>query len=152
MPSYLLPELCKNFSSETCSLACNFSAINGVFRKVAFTPNTKCMTVEMLMDECKPGIDATFEEILKKRIKCKVNFGIQVLFQKINFNDGTVEEEDVDYMSVDAMTIQSGAFISGLIDNACDQLQEKIDDYTNRGSNWIVAAIQQLIISLVAFK
>ena len=104
------------------------------------------------MDECKPGIDATFEEILKKRIKCKVNFGIQVLFQKITFSDGTVKEEDVGYMSVDAMTIHPGAFISGLIDMACDDLQEKIDTYTNRGSNWIVGAIQQLIISLVAFK
>ena len=47
------------------------------------------------MDECKPGIDTTFEEILKKRIKCKVNFGNQALFQKINFSDGTVEQEEL---------------------------------------------------------
>jgi len=104
------------------------------------------------MDECKPGIDTTFEEILKKRIKCKVNFGIKVLFYKINISDGTIMTEDYSNMSVDAMTVHPGAIISDLIDNACDDLQDKIDTYTNKGSNWVVGAIEQLIISLVAFK
>ena len=108
--------------------------------------------MEMLIDECRPGIDAAFEEITRKRIKVKVNFGIQILFPKINFTDGTVEKEDLGYMSVDAMVVQPGDIISSLIDHASDDLKEKIDTYTNKGSNWIVGAIPQFTLSLVAFR
>src|SRR5271156_813252 len=81
--SYTLPELCKDFKCDTCSVAHRSSAINGSFRKVAFYPSRTCMSMAALIDECMPGIRATFEGITRKRIKCKVNFAIQVLFLKV---------------------------------------------------------------------
>jgi hypothetical protein len=124
-----------------------------MFRKIAFSPSTSCITVGMLIDECRPGIDATFQEIIKKRIKCKVNVCIQILFYKINISDGTVDEENRGYMSVNAITFYPATDdVGNLLEEARIDLDEKIDNYTNRGSNWVVGAIEQLILSLVAFK
>ena len=108
--------------------------------------------MEALIDECMPGIRATFEEITRKRIKCKVNFAIQVLFLKVNFNDGTVDEEDRGYMSLNAMAVQNSDDLEDVVDIANFELQEKIDSYTSKGSNWVVGAIEQLIMSLVAYN
>ena len=106
----------------------------------------------MLFDQCRPGIEATFEELIRNRIKCKVNFCIRILFQKINFRDGTVAEEDRGYMSVDAVVVETASDLDYAIENSQANLDAKIDAYTNRGSNWIVGAIEELTLSLVAFK
>ena len=150
--SYTLPELCKDFSCETCCVVHRFAGINCMFMKIALAPSVRCVSMEMLMDECRPGISAAFDEIIKKRIKCKVNFAIQVLFQKINFLDDTVVAEDRGYMSLDAIAIQTASDVDDTIESAIVDLQEKIDTYTNKGSNWIVGGIEQLILSLVAYK
>ena len=152
MSSYTLPELCKDFKCETCTLVHTFSGINGMFRKIAFAPSITSFTMEMLIDQCRPGIDAAFEEIIRKRIKSKVNFGIQVLFQKIDISDGTVACEDRGYMSVDAMVVQTRSDIDDAIETAIQDLDDKIDNYISRGSNWVVGAIERLILSVVACK
>src|SRR5271167_1200671 len=116
--SYTLPELCKDFKCESCSLVHKSASFNGKFRKVTFTPSERCFLLDMLFDQCRPGIEATFEELIRKRIKCKVNFCIRILFQKINFQDGTVVEEDRGYMSVDAVVIQTASDPDYAIENA----------------------------------
>src|SRR5271156_325801 len=150
--SYTLPELCKDFKCDTCSVAHRSAAFNGSFRKIAFYPSKTCMSMEALIDECMPGIRATFEEITRKRIKCKVNFAIQVLFLKVNFNEGTVDEEDRGYMSLNAMAVQNSDNLEDVVEIANFELQEKIDSSTSKGSNWVVGAMEQLIMSLVAYN
>ena len=152
MASYTLPELCKDFTCETCSVAKRSSAMNGIYRTISFEPSRTCITMLQIIDECKPGIYTAFEEIMRKRIKCKVNFGIQILFHKINFSDGSVMAEDLGYMSVNAMVVQPGADLDDLIEEARADLEEKIEAFTNKGSNWVVGAITQYTLSFVAFK
>ncbi len=105
--------------------------------------------MQQIIDQCRPGIEATFEEIIRKRLKAKAIFTIKVFFHKINIFDGTVDKEDYDYMSVDARIVHN---VDSLIDNALDDLEGKIEDYTNKGSNWVVAGIEQLIIKVVSLK
>ncbi len=105
--------------------------------------------MRQIIDQCRPGIEATFEEIIRKRLKAKAIFTIWVFFHKINFIDGTVDKEDYDYMSVDATIVHN---VDSLIDNAFEDLDEKIENFTRKGSNWIVAGIEQLIIKVVSLK
>jgi hypothetical protein len=144
-----LPELCPGFECETCSVAGRKQGLNGTYREITFEPSVICITMDQLIDECRPGIEVAFEEIIRKRLKAKVNFAIRVLFYKINFRDGKVDEEDHGYMSVDAMVVHN---VDSLIENASADLATKIEDYTNNGSNWVVGAIEQLILKVVAFK
>jgi hypothetical protein len=151
-PSYYVPELDKNFSCDTCSVVNKTMSFNGKYRCFAFAPKKRCITMDELIDECRPGIDAVFGEVIAKKIPVKANFGIQILFQKINITDGTVDMEDLGYMSVDAYTILSQHDVDGFVENGRGNLEEKIEAYTNKGSNWIVAAIEQLILTLVTFR
>ena len=146
-----LPELCVNFTSDTCSVVNRTQAFNGRFRSVEFKPSQRCITMDQIITECRPGLDAAFEEIVRKRLKAKVNFGVQILFHKINFIDGTVEKEDSHYMSLRAMVVNAGV-IDSFIKVALEKLDEKIEAYTNKGSNSVVAAITQLSLRFVAFK
>ena len=147
-----LPEICKDFKCETCTVAKRTSGMSGAYKTISFKPNQHCITMDDIIDECRPGIDAAFEEIIRKRLKVNVNMGIQVLFHKINFADGLVDDEDRDYMSMNAMRVQYVGDLELLIDTARTDLEQKIENYTNKGSNWIVAAIEQLIFSIVEFN
>ena len=135
-----LPELCLGFECETCLVVNRKQALNGAYREVTFEHIDKCVTMEQIMNECRPGIEPAFEEIIRKRLKAKVNFAIRVLFYKSNFSDGTVDEEDHGYMSVDSMVVHN---VDSLIENASADLDMKIEEYTNNGSNWVVGAIEQ---------
>jgi hypothetical protein len=146
-----LPELCPGFECETCSVVGRKQALNGTYREITFEPSMRfCITMEQLIDECRPGIEAAFEEIIRKRLKAKVNFTIRVMFYKINSLDDTlVDEVDQGYMSVDAMVVHN---VDSLIENASADLDTKIEEYTNDGRNWVIAGIEQLILKVVAFK
>jgi hypothetical protein len=123
--------------------------MGGSYRDIIFKPSERCISMQQIIDQCRPGIEATFEEIIRKRLKAKAIFTIKVFFHKINIFDGTVDKEDYDYMSVDARIVHN---VDSLIDNALDDLEGKIEDYTNKGSNWVVAGIEQLIIKVVSLK
>ena len=127
-PSYTVPELDKNFSCDTCSLVSTTMANNGKCRCFTFEPKQCCITVDQLIDECRPAIDAAFEEIVTKRIPIKANFGIQVLFCKLNFG-----KEHLTYMSVDAYEVLTRCSVERFIENAQRNIEEQIEQYTNEG-------------------
>ena len=147
-----LPELCKNFACDSCTLVKREQALSGSFRSVVFKPNRQCITVEQILDQCRPGIKAAFEEIIRKRLKAKAQVNMQVLFHKINFMTGEVDKEDRNYMSVALVKVESEEQVAWLIQNARSDLEAKVDDYTNKGSNWIVAAIELLGLNVVSYK
>jgi hypothetical protein len=144
-----LPELCPGFQCDTCSVVSRKQMFSGSYRDIIFKPSERCISMRQIIDQCRPGIEATFEEIIRKRLKAKAIFTIWVFFHKINFIDGTVDKEDYDYMSVDATIVHN---VDSLIDNAFEDLDEKIENFTRKGSNWIVAGIEQLIIKVVSLK
>ena len=54
-----LPELCKNFTSDTCSAINRSEAFNGRFRSVELKPSQRYVTMDQIITECRPGIDAS---------------------------------------------------------------------------------------------
>ena len=145
------PELV-DFACNDCMLIKKNSAINGVYRDYIFQPNMRCITMQQLMDQCSSGIHAVLQLCIDKKVPIKAYTTIEVLFYKINFIDGSVEKEDVSYMSTTATLIQNKADIDELIINSIAKLDEDIESFTNKGSNWIVQEIKTLIVKLVATK
>ena len=145
-----IPEL-PDFSSDSCILITKDSACNACYRQYVFKPVMKSITIDQLVEQCEPGVKAVLQHCLEQGIDVKAWSTIEIVFQKINFSDGTVEKEDSSYMSTNARPIVIEDSIEKLIDNIKADLGDKIENYTSRGSNWIVADIKTLIVKLVAY-
>ena len=147
----VLPELCKDFACDTCCVVNRCQSFKGAYRAIELKPSRRCFTLDQLLEECKPGIDAAFGEIVRKRLNAKVMIGIKVLFQKIGL-DGMVQQEDHNYMSVHAQVVKhSKDAVDKAMQHAQADLESKIEAYTNKGSNWIVAAIEHLSLAFASF-
>ena len=139
-----------DFTRDNCMLINKNSSLNGVYRDYAFQPNFKCITMQDLMDQCSPGIYATLELCIDKKAPIKAYLTIEALFYKINFTDGSVVEEKTCYMSTRATSIQTKTDIDKLVSNSKAYFDEKIESFTNRGSNWIIQQITSLIVKIVS--
>ena len=146
-----MPELV-DFSSDSCVLINKSQALNGVYRDYMFKPNIPCITMDQLMDQCSIGIYAALELCLEKKATIKAYTTVDVLFYKINCTDGTIEKEDISYMSTCATPIVTKSDIDRLVHHSTAELEEKIETFTNKGSNWIVGEIKTLILKIVACK
>ena len=71
---------------------------------------------------------------------------------KVNLADGTVDVEKTFYFNTKATPIQSDIDIADFINLIQDKLEKQIDKFTNRGSNWVVASIDNVKLSLVRYK
>jgi hypothetical protein len=145
------PEL-TNFSSDTCTLLKKNSAINGCYRDYIFKPNSTCITAAQIFDQCNPGIEAVLQQCIDEDAPIKAWFTIVVLFYKISILDGQVDNEDSSYMSTCATRIQLKEDIANLASDSLIEFDEQIETYTNKGSNWVVGEIRQLILKLVSVK
>ena len=146
-----IPELA-DFSSDSCTLIAKNSALNAVFRDYTFKPIMKSITIDQLLKQCEPGIKTVLRHCLEQGVSVKAWSTIEVVFQKINFIDGTVENEDTSYMSTCARPILVDDHIEKLMSIAYKEFDDKIENYTNRGSNWIVNEIKTFTLKLVAYK
>jgi len=145
------PELL-DFTCDDCILIKQNSAINGVFRDYVFQPNSPCVTMQQVMDQCSSGIYAALKLCVNKKVFIKAYTTIEVTFQKINIMDGTVNDEIDAFLSTVATPIAMTKDIDNLIEDSIAKLNEEIENYTNKGSNWIVKEIKTLIVKLVATK
>ena len=107
--------------------------------------------MDQLMDQCSIEIYAALELCLEKKATIKAYTTVDVLFYKINFV-GKVEKEDISYMSTCATPITSKSDIDRLVDHTTAKLEDEIENFTNRGSNWIVGKIKTLILKIVSCK
>ena len=77
---------------------------------------------------------------------------IRVLMHKIYISNGKVMQEDRSHFSSKATPIQVEADIEEFLQDVSEKLTIHIDRFTQKGSNWIVAAIEQVSIHLVKYK
>src|SRR5438552_5079287 len=61
-------------------------------------------------------------------------------------------QEDRSFFSNKAIPIHSDEDIAEFLQDVNDKLEAYIENYTSRGSNWIVAAIEKLSIHLVKYR
>lgn len=149
-PRPATPELV-NFTSDTCILSGKQTAINALYRDYEFTPIIKCITVEQILEQCKPGVQAALELCIAKNVHVKAYITLKVQFLKINLTDGSVDNEDINYMSTRAVPVNAMEDITALINDVQQRLTEKIDNYTRKGSNWIVGELMTLTVKLAKY-
>src|SRR5258707_13098616 len=74
------------------------------------------------------------------------------MMYKINLLDGSVEKEDNVHFSTKAAPIQIKEEISDFLDNVGKKLDSGIEKYTSKGSNWVVANIENISLRLVKYR
>src|ERR1700721_3802691 len=75
-----------------------------------------------------------------------------VTMHKINLVDGTVDTENTFYFHTNATPIQSDVAVDELIEDIQAKLEKHIDRFTNQGSNWVVASIDNVKLTVVRYK
>ena len=71
---------------------------------------------------------------------------------KVNISDGRVDGEKTFYFSTKAAPIQTISDAADLVSSFQAKVDEKIDRFTNKGSNWVVAAINDIKLCLVKYR
>src|SRR2546428_8888132 len=72
--------------------------------------------------------------------------------QKIGIESGKVEQEDRTHLSTKAMPIQCEAETDDFIEDVRRKLEKHIEKYTTKGSNWTVAAIEEIAVRIVKYR
>ena len=108
--------------------------------------------MEQFIAATRPGIERTLEHCVDHGEHTKVFCTVRILMQKIRLLDGTVEMEDPTHMSVNAMALQTRGDIDEFITNVREGLETHIENYTSKGSNWIVGSIEEIALRLVRYR
>src|SRR5277367_6549083 len=77
---------------------------------------------------------------------------IRVFMHKIDISSSKVMQKNRSHFSSKATPIQVEADIEEFLQDVSEKLTIHIDRFTQKGSNWIVAAIEQVSIYLVKYK
>ena len=146
------PEMCDDFDCESCSLTPADSAMNGILRSIIITPSQQCITADQFISNTREGIQHVLQYGLTNGETLKVFSATAVTMHMVNLADGTVDIEKTFYFTTKAIPIQSNVDISDFIDKVKEKIEKQIDKFTNHGSNWVVASIDNLRLSLVKYK
>ena len=144
-------EVCNNFRCEDCTMEPAEGAFSGRYRSVLMKPSTRCITMEQFITATRQGMQRVLEHCLDHGEHTKVFCTVSILMHKIKMPEGTVEKEDLTHMSTRAMPLQTRNDINEFIDNVKEKLERHIDKYTSKGSNWVVASIEQISLRLVRY-
>ena len=147
-----IQELCSDCKSETCKLEPEESALMGAYRGVVIKPVCRCMSLEQMLLQVRDGIQHVLCHCLLHGENIKAFATITVLMHKINITDGSVEKEDYSYFSSKAVPIQTEEDIDDFIDQIYNKLEAHIDKFLRKGSNWIVADVEQIAIRFVKYN
>jgi hypothetical protein len=147
-----VPDMRQDFKSDTCSIEDTQQCFKGVYREFTFKPNSHCRTMGQLMMDCEPGIIKVLQFCVKKRINVKAYCSVPTLMQKVNISDGTVEREELGYFSTHARPVNVESDIQDLLSYTESNINEKIENFVNKGSSWVVGEVQKLILKLVVYR
>jgi hypothetical protein len=149
---YNVHELCDNFECETCTLNAEEQALGGAYRSVIIKPSSRCMSMEQMMLQVTDGIRHVLLHCLRYGENIKASATVAVLMHKINITDGSVEKEDLCHFSCKAISVQSVEDVTDFVDTLYNKLDEHIDKFVRKGSNWIVADVEQIAIRIVRYN
>ena len=122
------------------------------FRSVLVKPAHLCVSMDQFIAATRPGIERVLEHCLEHGEHTKVYCSVRILMHKIKFPEGTVEKEDPTHMSTNAMPLQTHADINEFINNVKEGLEAHIENFVNKGSQWIVGSIEQIALRLVRYR
>src|SRR5271163_3502959 len=149
-----LPDTCLFFNAENddCVIEPMQTAVYGVYRSVTIAPNKRCITADQLLLKTTEAMRHVLLHCLANGDSIKVFTSTETRMQKINVTDGSVEKEDVCYFTNKATPIQTEADITTFIDNYGKKLDASIEKFTTKGSNWVVASIDNISLRLVKYR
>ena len=147
-----IKKLCDEFKCEDCVMEPAEGAFSGRFRSVLVKPTTRCITMDQFVTATRQGMQRVLQHCLDHGEHTKVFCTVRILMHKIKMPEGTVEKEDLTHMSTRAMPLQTRNDIDEFIDNVKEKLESHIDKYTSKGSNWVVAGIEQIALRLVRYR
>ena len=127
-------------------------ALGGAYRSIIIKPSNRCMSLEQMMLQVHDGIHYVLLHCLRYGENIKASATVAVLMHKINITDGSVEKEDVCHFSCKAMAVQSVEDIVDFIDMLYNKLEAHIDKFVKKGSNWIVADVEEIAIRIVKYN
>jgi hypothetical protein len=147
-----IEELCENFNEDTCSIKPEQCAFDNSYRSILIKPACRCISLEEFILQVTNGVRHIMAHCLKFGENIKVYATIRVLMHKINISTGEVEKEDYCHFSSKSQAIQSMEDVTDFIDKVYNKLDAHIDQFLKKGSNWIVADIEQMSIRIVKYN
>jgi len=145
-------EMCDDFNCLSCSLTPVRSSMNGVLRTISIIPTEQSITADDFILQTKEGIQYVLKHCLANGERLKVFSVTSVTMHKVNLADGAVDVEKTFFFNIKATPIQSDTDIDEFIVKIQSKLETQIDKFTNHGSNWVVAAINDVKLCLVRYK
>jgi len=147
-----IPSLMENFTSHTCTLKPIQSAIGGIYKEFQLKPCEDCLSADQVINAVFDGLQAILNHCLKCGNDIKVYSTIAVNYHKIDITSGEVIQKITSYFSTLATPIQSEECINEYIEEMRRKLNEDMETFINKGSNWIVSGIDHVTLRLVRFK
>ena len=147
-----LVQVCGDFQCPDCTIEPVTSRFNGVFRSVTITPTEHCITADQLFTNTREGVFRVLRFALANGEDLKVYSTTSVTFHKVNIADGAVDEEKTFFFSTKAAPIQTESDIDELVQRSNAKVSNQIDKFTNRGSNWVVAALNFVVLGLARYR
>ena len=149
-----LADTCQFFNAENddCIIEPVETAVHGVYRSVTVIPKELCITSDQLLLSTSDAIRHILLHCLVNGENVKIFTSTKTRMQKINITDGTVEKEDVCYFTNKVTPLQAEADINSFIDDIGKKLDSSIEKFTTKGSNWVVASIENISLRLVKYR
>ena len=146
--------MCESFNNENgdCFIEPVTTAINDVYRSVQIVPSMPCLTSDQLLLCTSQAIRQVLDHCLAKGENIKAYTATKVLMHKINILDGTVDKEENIYFTNKAASIQVKEDIADFLINVGKKLDQGIEKYTSKGSNWIVSNIENIKLHFIKYR
>ena len=147
-----LEKLCGDFNCRDCTISPVTTRFNGAYRSVTITPTEHCITSDQFSNNTREGVLQVIRFALANGENLKVYTTTSVTFQKVNIADGAVDDEKTFFFSTKAVPIQAESDIDELVERSRNKISTQIDKFTNRGSNWVVASINNIVLGLARYR
>jgi len=143
---------CGDFTSSKCTLVDKKSALNATYREYTFQSNSFTMLPEELLDDTKECIEQILNNYIENKVFIKAYSTMQCIFNKIHVGTREVNETITSYFSTKAVPIQCKGEIDDYFEGEKKKFDYEVENFTNKGSNWILNECKTLTIRLVKFN
>ena len=109
------------------------------------------MFPEELLDDTKECIEQILNNCIENKVSIKAYSTMQCIFNKIHIGTGEVNETISSYFSTKAVPIQLKGEIDDYFEGERKKFDYEVENFTNKGSNWILKECKTLTLRLVNF-
>lgn len=131
------------------------SAFKGLVRSIRFTPVNKGASAQLVdvmpMDfiaQARPLMESTLAELRDGDTEFRVHIVLTIRMRQVDFaEEEVIREEDITFSSMPFDIADDDEF-----ERAIAQLLAKIETFSEKGSNWIVAGVEKIDFKLIAYR